>query len=75
MTGARGISIMFASGDFGVGDGDPDPATQKCFANVGPNVTRFIPAFPASCVHLYPHINGDRFLTLRQMSIVNTSCL
>ena len=50
MTGARGISIMFSSGDFGVGDGNPDPATQQCFSNDGRNVTRFIPAFPASYV-------------------------
>ena len=50
MTGARGISIMFSSGDNGVGDGDPNPATQKCFTNVGRNVTKFIPDFPASYV-------------------------
>ena len=50
MTGARGISIMFSSGDNGVGDGDPNPATQKCFSNNGRNVTEFIPAFPASYV-------------------------
>ena len=50
MTGARGISVMFSSGDFGVGDGDPNPATQQCFSNDGSNVTRFIPFFPASYV-------------------------
>ncbi|KAF9006659.1 tripeptidyl peptidase A [Cyathus striatus] len=47
--GARGVSLMFSSGDGGVGDGDPDPATQQCFTNDGRNVTRFIPGFPASC--------------------------
>jgi len=51
--GARGISIMFSSGDDGVGDGDPNPATQECFSNLpedkGRNVTVFIPDFPASC--------------------------
>ena len=50
MTGARGISVMFSSGDYGVGDGDPNPATQKCFSNDGRNVTKFIPLFPASYV-------------------------
>jgi tripeptidyl-peptidase-1 len=40
---------MFSSGDGGVGDGDPNPATQQCFTNDGRNVTRFIPGFPASC--------------------------
>ena len=52
MAGARGISVIFSSGDFGVGDGNPDPATQECFSNDGRNVTRFIPSFPASCVNL-----------------------
>ncbi|KAF8165633.1 tripeptidyl peptidase A [Crassisporium funariophilum] len=47
--GARGVSVLFSSGDFGVGDGDSDPATQKCFTNDGRNVTRFIPVFPSSC--------------------------
>jgi tripeptidyl-peptidase-1 len=50
MSGARGISIMFSSGDNGVGDGDPNPATQQCFSNDGRNVTVFIPDFPASYV-------------------------
>ncbi|PAV21239.1 tripeptidyl peptidase A [Pyrrhoderma noxium] len=47
--GARGVSLMFSSGDGGVGDGDPDPETQQCFTNDGRNATRFIPGFPASC--------------------------
>lgn len=40
---------MFSSGDGGVGDGDPDPATQECITNDGRNATRFIAGFPASC--------------------------
>jgi len=47
--GARGVTITFSSGDGGVGDGDPDPATQECISNDGRNITRFDPAFPASC--------------------------
>ncbi|KAF5388189.1 hypothetical protein D9615_000690 [Tricholomella constricta] len=47
--GARGVSLMFSSGDGGVGDNNPNPATQKCFTNDGRNATRFIPLFPASC--------------------------
>ncbi|KAH9023374.1 tripeptidyl peptidase A [Lactarius pseudohatsudake] len=47
--GARGVSLLFSSGDGGVGDGDPDPATQTCFTNDGTNQTKFIPGFPASC--------------------------
>ena len=34
-TGSRGVSIIFASGDGGVGDGDPNPATHECFSNDG----------------------------------------
>lgn len=40
--GARGASIMFSSGDDGVGGGD-------CLSNDGTNTTKFLPNFPASC--------------------------
>ncbi|THU92986.1 subtilisin-like protein [Dendrothele bispora CBS 962.96] len=40
--GARGASIMFSSGDSGVGGGN-------CRTNDGRNVVQFQPAFPASC--------------------------
>jgi tripeptidyl-peptidase-1 len=40
--GARGSSILFSSGDSGVGGGD-------CRTNDGTNTRRFQPAFPASC--------------------------
>jgi len=52
VTGARGVSLLFSSGDSGVGDGNPNPATQQCFTNDGRNATQFIPSFPASCVNL-----------------------
>ena len=42
--GARGASIMFSSGDDGVGGGD-------CMTNDGTNRTQFQPAFPASCAY------------------------
>ena len=42
--GARGISVLFASGDHGVGtDGD-------CSTNDGKNTSTFLPTFPATCV-------------------------
>ncbi|KAG1805581.1 peptidase S8/S53 domain-containing protein [Suillus subaureus] len=50
--GARGVSVLFSSGDSGVGDGDPDPATQMCYSNDGLNVTKFLPDFPASCPYV-----------------------
>ena len=40
--GARGSSIMFSSGDDGVGGG-------TCATNDGTNTQRFQPNFPASC--------------------------
>jgi tripeptidyl-peptidase-1 len=40
--GTRGISVLFSSGDFGVGGG-------SCLSNDGANRTQFIPMFPASC--------------------------
>ena len=47
--GARGTSLLFSSGDGGAGDGDASPATHVCYTNNGTNMTRFMPAFPASC--------------------------
>ncbi|KAK5691840.1 hypothetical protein LTR97_011011 [Elasticomyces elasticus] len=41
--GARGISVLFSSGDFGVG------ANGTCFSNTDPGKEMFIPAFPTSC--------------------------
>ena len=40
--GARGVSVLFSSGDFGVGGG-------KCVSNDGTKTRRFLPHFPASC--------------------------
>jgi tripeptidyl-peptidase-1 len=39
--GARGVSVIFSSGDDGVG--------ASCLTNDGTNKTRFQPIFPASC--------------------------
>ena len=46
--GARGVSLLFASGDYGVGDGSADPEYNRCITNDGRNATRFMPSFPAS---------------------------
>ncbi|KAF7983296.1 hypothetical protein HWV62_22961 [Athelia sp. TMB] len=45
--GARGVSLLFSSGDGGVGDGNSDPATTTC--KNAKNETVFIPLFPSSC--------------------------
>lgn len=42
--GARGVSILFSSGDTGVG--------SACQSNDGKNTTRFLPTFPASCPYV-----------------------
>lgn len=39
--GARGVSVLFSSGDTGVG--------SACQTNDGKNTTRFLPIFPAAC--------------------------
>lgn len=39
--GARGVSVIFSSGDSGVG--------SSCQTNDGFNTTRFLPVFPAAC--------------------------
>lgn len=44
--GARGISVLFSSGDRGVG------VTDTCLSNDGKNTTMFVPAFPASCPYV-----------------------
>ena len=40
--GARGSSVLFSSGDFGVGGG-------SCLSNDGEDRRQFTPMFPASC--------------------------
>lgn len=40
---ARGISVLFSSGDSGVG------SNGTCFSNTDPSKAMFLPAFPASC--------------------------
>lgn len=44
--GARGITLLFASGDNGVGP------TGRCLSNDGKNATMFLPSFPASCPYI-----------------------
>ena len=44
--GARGISLLFASGDSGVGP------TGSCITNDAKNKTQFLPLFPASCPYV-----------------------
>ncbi|WQF82596.1 Putative peptidase S53, activation domain, peptidase S8, subtilisin, Ser-active, Sedolisin [Colletotrichum destructivum] len=44
--GARGVSVIVASGDEGVGK------EGKCVSNDGADTPRFMPAFPASCPYV-----------------------
>lgn len=47
--GARGVTLVFSSGDYGVGDGSSNPASHKCYTNDGKAEVKFIPVFPATC--------------------------
>jgi tripeptidyl-peptidase-1 len=49
--GARGISLLFSSGDGGVGDIAGDDV-EECISNDGKNTTKFIPSFPVSCPYV-----------------------
>jgi tripeptidyl-peptidase-1 len=42
--GTRGVSVIFSSGDTGVG--------SACQSNDGKNATRFLPTFPAACPYV-----------------------
>jgi tripeptidyl-peptidase I len=44
--GARGVSVLFSSGDQGVG------ANGYCYTNDGKNTSTFLPSFPASCPYI-----------------------
>ncbi|KAK5130234.1 hypothetical protein LTR08_002280 [Meristemomyces frigidus] len=44
--GARGVSLIFSSGDSGVG------ANGTCVSNDGNSTRKFLPAFPASCPYV-----------------------
>ncbi|KAJ6488213.1 subtilisin-like protein [Mycena vitilis] len=46
--GARGVSVIFSSGDQGLGTGN----LPSCIANTGNNATTFLPNFPASCPYV-----------------------
>ncbi|KAG1782847.1 peptidase S8/S53 domain-containing protein [Suillus placidus] len=53
--GVRGVSLMFSSGDGGVGDGVvyPDqPLKHQCYSNDGLKTPMFLPEFPASCPYV-----------------------
>ncbi|KAL9122371.1 MAG: hypothetical protein Q9187_001071 [Circinaria calcarea] len=51
--GARGVSVLFSSGDSGVG--------AACLSNDGLNTTQFQPAFPAACPFL-TSVGGTRYI-------------
>ncbi|KAG2068082.1 subtilisin-like protein [Suillus decipiens] len=50
--GARGVSVMFSSGDGGVGDGVAYPDEHQCYSNDGLKTPMFLPVFPASCPYV-----------------------
>jgi tripeptidyl-peptidase I len=58
--GAMGVTVLFASGDSGVGGG---PGDESCHSNDGTNRMQFIPVFPASCgFYTFPITNSRDLL-------------
>ncbi|KAK3321801.1 peptidase-like protein [Apodospora peruviana] len=55
--GARGVSVIFSSGDTGVG--------SACQTNDGKNTTRFLPIFPAACPYV-TSVGGTRYVEPEQ---------
>lgn len=51
--GARGVSVLFSSGDSGVG--------SACLSNDGKNTTEFQPQFPAACPTV-TSVGGTRYI-------------
>jgi tripeptidyl-peptidase-1 len=49
--GARGVSLLFSSGDGGAGDAAGNNAAE-CISNDGKNTTKFLPSFPAGCPYV-----------------------
>ncbi|CAK1359777.1 unnamed protein product [Cercospora beticola] len=59
--GARGVTLLFSSGDNGVGkDG-------TCVSNDGKNTTKFLPSFPASCPYVTT-VGGTRDVNPEQIA-------
>ena len=57
--GAMGVSILFGSGDGGVGGvGNDGLGNGSCLSNDGMNRTEFLPTFPASCVCYFASITN-----------------
>ncbi|KAK4157169.1 peptidase-like protein [Chaetomidium leptoderma] len=55
--GARGVSVIFSSGDTGVG--------SACQTNDGKNTTRFLPTFPAACPYV-TSVGGTHYVAPEQ---------
>jgi tripeptidyl-peptidase-1 len=49
--GARGVTLLFSSGDHGAGNAAGNNAAA-CISNDGKNTTKFLPSFPASCPYV-----------------------
>ncbi|KAH3907945.1 hypothetical protein HBI56_151300 [Parastagonospora nodorum] len=49
--GARGVSLLFSSGDGGAGNAAGENATE-CVSNDGKNTKKFLPSFPAGCPYV-----------------------
>ncbi|KAL0950223.1 hypothetical protein HGRIS_010210 [Hohenbuehelia grisea] len=48
---ARGVTLVFSSGDGGVGDGKRGQ-NHKCYSNDGKDTYKFLPLFPSGCPYV-----------------------
>ncbi|KAI9734154.1 MAG: hypothetical protein M1818_006641 [Claussenomyces sp. TS43310] len=61
--GARGVTILFSSGDMGTGD--------YCLSNDGKNRTIFQPQFPAACPYV-TSVGGTRYIEPEQATVFSS---
>lgn len=66
--GARGVTLLFATGDYGVG------TNGTCVSNDGKNTPKFLPMFPASCPYVTA-VGGTRDIPVEVVTFDETNSL
>ncbi|GAB7341341.1 hypothetical protein MBLNU457_7605t2 [Dothideomycetes sp. NU457] len=66
MLGARGVSVVFASGDSGPG--------ERCVSNNGMDTARFQPDWPASCPFV-TSVGGTKFIEPERAAVLSSGGL
>lgn len=66
--GARGVTLLFATGDYGVG------TNGTCVSNDGKETPKFLPMFPASCPYVTA-VGGTRDIPVEVVTFDETNSL